>query len=93
MARKKSVVTKLQSVVASEEELKAFWTAVLRGVDVDGNGPPSLANRIRVSELLAKAHGSFVKRLELQDVAANAMEALSDAELESRLKSIGEGLH
>ena len=48
-----------QSGIASAEERRAFWTAMMRDLDA-----PAVA-RLRASELLGKNQGDFVERHEL----------------------------
>ncbi len=50
--------------VATAEQIRAFWTSVLVGERIDNGLPPKLSDRIKSAELLAKAQGMFVEKVE-----------------------------
>lgn len=52
--------------VMDASELRAFWSAVARGGDIVGDPPTRslMRDRLKASEMLAKASAMFVKRVE-----------------------------
>jgi phage terminase small subunit len=51
--------------IATAEERRRFWSAVLRGEGTDGYGnPPKWADRLKASELLGKSSGDFIDRVD-----------------------------
>lgn len=51
--------------IADGVERRRFWSAVLRGEGVDGDGnPPKWADRLKASELLGKSSGDFIDRVD-----------------------------
>ncbi len=50
--------------IATATERQEFWTAIMRGEVQDGDNPAKLTDRIKASELLGKAHGDFIERVE-----------------------------
>jgi len=64
------------AATADREERQAFWTSVMRGEPVDGERPP-LRDRLRASELLAKANGDFLERREVTGEAIQTGGGLS----------------
>jgi phage terminase small subunit len=51
--------------IATAEERRRFWSAVLRGEGTDGDGnPPKWADRLKASELLGKSSGDFIDRVD-----------------------------
>jgi hypothetical protein len=51
--------------IATAEERRRFWSAVLRGEGADGDGnPPKWADRLKASELLGKSSGDFIDRVD-----------------------------
>lgn len=67
------------------EELQVFWSAIVRGQILEGGELPALKDRLRASELLAKSHLMFEPQREEGD-------AISDAELEERVKRLWDNL-
>ncbi len=54
----------LRPLIADRDERLAFWSGVMRGVDRGEGGAPRLADRLKASELLAKASGDFLPQTE-----------------------------
>jgi phage terminase small subunit len=57
---------RLEALIADREERQEFWTSIMRG-ESNGNGgmPPSMTERLRASELLARSQADFVDRQEV----------------------------
>ncbi|PYE51049.1 terminase small subunit [Deinococcus yavapaiensis] len=61
-----------QAGVATAHERQRFWTSVMRGEVLDHDlffgevkpRPASLKDRLKAAELLGKAHGDFIDRIE-----------------------------
>jgi hypothetical protein len=51
--------------ISSIEEIQQFWTNMYLGKIDDGDYPAKLSDRIRASELLMKAKGGFLEKMEL----------------------------
>lgn len=58
--------------IADAAEIQAFWTSVIRGELEDESANP-LGNRVKASELLAKAQGAFVQRVEVDQRTAGVV--------------------
>ncbi len=53
------------AAVIDREQRQAWWSAIVRGEVAGPDGePPSIAERLRASELLGKAQGDFLERRE-----------------------------
>lgn len=50
----------LRPMIADRDERLAFWSGVMRGEGRGEGGVPRLADRLKASELLAKASGDFL---------------------------------
>lgn len=59
---KNSLMSK--SRIADMEEVKAFWSGILRGELDDMKLEVKLRDKIKVSELIAKTNGAFINNLE-----------------------------
>ena len=61
---KEALQTAIQSrkseLIATSEQLKEFWTSIMNNEKID------VKNRLRASELLAKAYGDFTVKLQAQ---------------------------
>lgn len=71
---------------AQMEEVRQFWTATMR------DAAAKTLDRLKASELLAKAYGAFLDRVEVQGdfTLRESMAALSDEELRT-LARMGDG--
>lgn len=71
---------------AQMEEIRQFWTATMRDTAT------KTLDRLKASELLAKAYGAFLDRLEVKGdfTMRESMAALSDEELRA-LARMGDG--
>lgn len=65
-ARRKELVKELKSnSIAELEDIFEFWTNTFKNEDV------KLTDRIKASELLAKAKGGFIEKVEVKKVDTN----------------------
>lgn len=81
--------TERDSRVMTREERQRWWTAVARGRDPNGGAtPPDWKARLRATELLAKSHADFLKRVELS-VPRRDLSGLSEAELAELERQVG----
>lgn len=60
----------------ARHERKLFWSSVMRGEMQEGGVRPTVRNRLRASELLAKAEGDFSQRIEIADISSLADDQL-----------------
>jgi len=51
-------------VIATREERQAFWTRVLLGTELEAGEPPTMANRLKASELLGRSEADFTEKIE-----------------------------
>lgn len=71
-------------------ELQMFWSQVVKGeITEDDGSAPRLNERLRASELLAKAQNVFTQNINLNR-GGNELEKLSDAELEAKMAEVME---
>ena len=77
--------------VASVREIKEFWTGVMRGHILDGEDPPSIADRLKASALLAKNKGLLNDKVEVTHRVRLSGDELRQqiAEKMARLKEAG----
>ncbi len=76
------------SAVASQAELREFWTSSMRGVE---QADMSMRDRLKASEMLGKAKAMFVDRKEVGGVNGGAIEQrvvvqVEDAKKVARMK-------
>lgn len=76
-----------KKTIVDPVELQLFWSAVVRGEIGDDGEAPRLNERLRASELLAKASNLFNTNIVVNS-NANPIEALSDEELEAKMKHL-----
>lgn len=76
-----------QSKILDPVELQLFWSAIVRGEIGDDGEAPRLNERLRASELLAKASNLFNTNITV-NANQNPIEALSDEELEAKMKHL-----
>lgn len=55
-------VKELRPAIMSRQERQAFWSAIARGEDGDGE----MQHRLKASELLGKSEGDFLDRLKVE---------------------------
>lgn len=77
----------VQSKIIDPVELQLFWSAIVRGEIGDDGETPRLNERLRASELLAKASNLFNTNITV-NANTNPIEALSDEELEAKMKHL-----
>jgi hypothetical protein len=77
----------VQSKIIDPVELQLFWSAIVRGEIGDDGEAPRLNERLRASELLAKASNLFNTNITV-NANTNPIEALSDEELEAKMKHL-----
>jgi hypothetical protein len=87
--RPKGILSKKK--ILDPMELQIFWSAVVKGEITDEDGTPRLNERLRASELLAKAQNVFTQNLNINS-NTNELEKLSDAELEAKMAEVMEML-
>ena len=68
-------------------ELQLFWSAIVRGEIGDDGEAPRLNERLRASELLAKANNLFSTNINVNS-NSNPIEALSDEELDAKMAAL-----
>lgn len=51
--------------IATAAERQQFWSSIMRGEVLDRDEPPSLSDRVKASEILGKAQGDFLNKVEL----------------------------
>ena len=83
--RPKSILSKKK--ILDPVELQIFWSAVVKGEITDQDGIPSLNERLRASELLAKAQNVFSQNININQTS-NSVESLSDEELDAKMREV-----
>jgi|SRR5690554_820481 len=51
-------------LVMTRFDRQRFWSRVVQGKELDGEDPAQMRDRLKASELLAKAQGDFIERVE-----------------------------
>jgi len=72
MLTKANIIAAIQSrqekprtqTIATREERQAFWTRVLLGTELEAGEPPTMANRLKASELLGRSEADFTEKIE-----------------------------
>jgi hypothetical protein len=79
---------KKASKILDQHELMLFWSAIVRGEIGDDDEAPKLNERLRASELIAKANNMFNTQIVVSNGAQT--EQLSDEELDVKMKALME---
>jgi hypothetical protein len=86
--RPKHAALQKASKILDQHELMLFWSAIVRGEIGDDDEAPKLNERLRASELIAKANNMFNTNITLNN--GQPTEQLSDEELDAKMKALME---
>lgn len=86
--RPKHAALQKASKILDQHELMLFWSAIVRGEIADDDEAPKLNERLRASELIAKANNMFNTNITLNN--GQPTEQLSDEELDAKMKALME---
>ena len=80
-----------QAAIVDRQERHAWWSAIMRGqVEGPDGAPPTMAERLKASELLGKAQGDFVERREING-NAGPINVVWEAERPTRIELVAPG--